>query len=135
MAADRCSSSARPGNWIGGHRKDDSPKQGAKIPRPGSKSRPSHPSQNPGGLGHPQELRLNFGVIALIGSHAKSRAAMLEAGANEGGKQRMRSKRLRFEFRMKLAANEPGVIGHFDNFDIHAIGCPAGNAESGARER
>jgi len=82
-----------------------------------------------------QELRLNFGVIALIRRHSKSRPTILKAGANERGKQRMRSKRLRFEFRMKLAANEPRMIRHFDNFDIHAIGCPAGNAESGARER
>src|SRR5580704_13200083 len=135
MAANQCFSSAQHGNWTGGHGKDKNLEQGGKIPRPGSKSTPSHPSQNPPGIGHPLELRLNFGVIALIGSNAKSRAAILEACANEGGKKRMRGKRLRFEFRMKLAANEPRMIGHFDNFDIHAIGCPAGNAESGARER
>src|SRR5580704_4109961 len=95
----------------------------------------SHPSQNPPRSGHPQELRLNFGVIALVGSYAKSRPAILKAGAHERGKKRMRSERLRFEFRMKLAANEPGVIGHFDNLDIHVIGRPARDPEAGARER
>src|ERR1700730_2247076 len=95
----------------------------------------SHRSQNPPRSGHPQELRLNFGVIALIGSYAKSRPASLKAGAHERGKKRMRCKRLRLEFRMKLAANEPRMIRHFDNFYIDAIGRPAGDAETGARER
>src|SRR5579862_3728627 len=75
------------------------------------------------------------GGNALISSDSKSRSPIFKAGANERGKKRMRSKWLRFEFGMKLAANKPGVIGHFDNFDIHAIGRPAGNAESGAGER
>jgi len=72
---------------------------------------------------------------ALIGNHAKSRAAILEAGANEGGKKRVRGERLRLEFRMKLATNEPGMIGHFDNLDIHAVGRPARDSETGARKR
>src|SRR5579862_8505492 len=75
------------------------------------------------------------GGNALISSDSKSRSPIFKAGANERGKKRMRSKWLRFEFGMKLAANEPRMIGHFDNFDIHAIGRPAGDAESGARER
>ena len=40
------------------------------------------------------------------------------AGANEGGEERMRRERLGFEFGMELAAEEPGMIGHFDNFDV-----------------
>ena len=80
-------------------------------------------------------MRLNFGVIALISGHAKARAPILQAGANKRGKKRMRSERLRFELRMKLATNEPGMIRHLDDFDIHAIGRPPGNPESSARER
>src|SRR6185437_5370331 len=38
----------------------------------------------------------------------------------------MRFQRLRFEFRVKLAAEKPGVIRHFADFDVHAIGRLAG---------
>ena len=59
--------------------------------------------------------------------------AIVEAGADEGGKERMRRERLGLEFWMELAAEEPGVIGHFDDLDVHAVGSAAGDAETGAR--
>ena len=39
-------------------------------------------------------------------------------------------KRLRFELRMKLAAEIPGMIRHFADFDIHAIRSLAGQTEA-----
>ena len=75
------------------------------------------------------------GRNALIRRHSKSGPTIFQAGANERGEKRMRRERLRFEFRMELAADEPGMIGHFDDFDVHAVGRAAGDAESGARQR
>src|SRR6202521_6036276 len=49
------------------------------------------------------------------------RSLMTAGGAYECSKERVRLKRLGFEFRMKLAAEEPRVIGHFDNLHIGAI--------------
>src|SRR6202030_764315 len=65
---------------------------------------------------------------ALIGGDSESRAAILKAGANESSKKRMRREGLGFEFGVKLAANEPRMVGHFDQFEIHAIGRTAGDA-------
>ena len=47
----------------------------------------------------------------------------------------MRRQRFRFEFRMKLAAEEPGVLGRFDDLDVLAVGRAAADAESGIGER
>src|SRR6201993_168309 len=107
--------------------------QGSKIPRPGSKSTPRtlnkiHEKLRITGL-------VGRGFGAFLSYNPKSRSPILKTGAHERGKKRMRGKRLRFEFRMKLAANEPGMLRHFDNFDIHAIGRPASDAETGARQR
>ena len=71
---------------------------------------------------------------ALIGGHSESRPAILEAGAHERGEKRMRRERLRFEFRMKLAAKKPRVVGCFDDFDVVFVGGAAGDAEAGVRQ-
>ena len=60
--------------------------------------------------------------------------AIFEAGADKRGKQWMRRERLGFEFGMELAANEPRMVGHFDDFDVDAVGGAAGDAETGARQ-
>ena len=44
--------------------------------------------------------------------------------------KRMRRQRLGFEFRMKLAADEPRMLGRFDDFDVRPIRRFAGDAES-----
>src|SRR6202023_4370870 len=62
-------------------------------------------------------------------------ATVLEACVNERCKQRMRSQRVRFELGVKLAADEPGVIRDFHDFDVDAVRSAAGDAESSARER
>ena len=49
------------------------------------------------------------------------RSLMTAGGAYERGKERVWLKRLGFEFRMKLAAQEPRVIGHLDNLHIGGI--------------
>src|ERR1700722_8168422 len=43
-------------------------------------------------------------------------AFVVDGGADEGGKKRMRLEGLGFEFRVELAAEEPRMIGGFDNF-------------------
>ena len=72
---------------------------------------------------------------AAFRADAQAVMAILEAGANERSEERMRRKRLGFEFGMKLAAEEPGVVRHFHDFDVHAVGSFSCDAESGARER
>ena len=58
-------------------------------------------------------------------------ALMVERGADEGGEKRMRFEGLGFEFGVELAAEKPGVIGGFDNFDIIFVGRAAGDAQAG----
>ena len=43
----------------------------------------------------------------------------------------MRRKRLRFEFGVELAAQEPGVVAALDDFDQVAVGAKAADHESG----
>src|SRR3954447_16236498 len=38
--------------------------------------------------------------------------------AHKARKKRMRREGLRFELRVELAAEEPGMVRHFDNFDV-----------------
>src|SRR6202166_567033 len=59
-------------------------------------------------------------------------ALVVDGCANEGGEERMRLERLGFEFGVELAAEEPGVIGSFDNFDVVFVGCAAGYAQARA---
>ena len=66
---------------------------------------------------------------------ALAAVAIFEAGADERGEERMRSQRLGFEFRMELAADEPRVVGGFDNFYVNAVRSASGDAEAGAGER
>ena len=44
--------------------------------------------------------------------------AMLVGGADERSEQRMRLQRLRFELRMELAAQEPGMIRDLADLDV-----------------
>jgi len=58
-------------------------------------------------------------------------AFVVERGSDEGGKERMRLEGLGFEFRMELAAEEPGMVGGLDNFDVVFVGGAAGDAQAG----
>ena len=42
----------------------------------------------------------------------------------------MRRQRLRFEFGMELAADKPGMVGHFNNFHVSAVGRASGDAKA-----
>ena len=66
------------------------------------------------------------------GGYALALMAVFDAGADEGGEERVRGQGLGFEFGMELAAYEPRVVGGFDDFDVHAVGCASGDAEAGA---
>ena len=48
--------------------------------------------------------------------------AMLIGSVNEGDEEGMWGQRLRFEFRVELAAQEPGMIREFDYLDKLSIG-------------
>ena len=61
--------------------------------------------------------------------------AVLYAGADEGGEEWVRGQGLGFEFGVELTAEEPGVVGGFDDFDVDAVGSASGDAEAGAGER
>src|SRR4029077_13399621 len=76
-----------------------------------------------------RDVSLRFGRLA------QALPTVLEACVNERRKQRMRNQRLRFELGMKLAADEPGVVRDFHDFDVDAVRSAAGDAESSARER
>ena len=56
---------------------------------------------------------------------------VFEGSAYEGGEERMRLEGLGLEFGVELAAEEPGVIGGFDDFDVIFVGGAAGDAEAG----
>ena len=47
----------------------------------------------------------------------------------------MRGQRLRLKLRMELAAEEPGMLRRFDDFDVFAVGGAARDSESGIGER
>src|SRR3984885_2189767 len=47
--------------------------------------------------------------------------AVFVARTDERSEKRMRRERLRFEFRMKLNADEPGMIVQFDDLDVNAV--------------
>jgi len=53
--------------------------------------------------------------------------AVFMRGADESREERMRLERLRFEFRVELAAETPGMVGQLANFDVNAIGGLAGD--------
>ena len=57
---------------------------------------------------------------------------MLDRRADEGGEKRMRFERLGFEFGVELAAEEPWMVGRFDDLDVIFVGSAAGDAEAGA---
>jgi len=61
--------------------------------------------------------------------------AMLQGGADEGGEERMRLEGLGLEFGVELAAQEPRVIGSFDDFDVGSVGRGAGDVEAGAGQQ
>src|SRR5215470_19743490 len=80
------------------------------------------------------------GVYAVQGGRnacaqgLQSRLLVLQRGPNEGGEQRMRFERLGLEFRMELAAEEPGMLGGFDDLDVVLVGRAPGNLESGRNQ-
>src|ERR1035441_9041214 len=78
--------------------------------------------------------RIGGGDVRVSGL-ALALASIFQAGANECGEQRMRCERLRFEFRMELDADEPGMVGHLDDFDVDAVGSASRDAKSSAGER
>ena len=59
-------------------------------------------------------------------------ALVIEGGADEGGEKRMRLERLGFEFGVELAAEEPGVVWGFDDFDVVFVWGAAGDLKAGA---
>ena len=56
---------------------------------------------------------------------------LMERGADEPGEQRMRREGLRFQFRVELHPDEPGVVGVFDDLGQHAVGRQAGEQQAG----
>ena len=50
-------------------------------------------------------------------------------GPHKRGKQRMRRQRLGFELGMKLAAQEPRMVGDFDDLHVAAVGRAPGDAQ------
>src|SRR5208282_1434900 len=71
----------------------------------------------------------------LTRAHAAARQLVLVRGADERGKERMRLERGGLEFGMELAAEEPRVVGVFDDFHVHAVGRAPGDAESRRHQR
>src|ERR1700754_738463 len=59
---------------------------------------------------------------------------VLDGSADEGGEERMRLERLRFELGMELAAEEPWMVRSFDDLDIIFVGSASGDAQAGTGE-
>src|SRR5436305_1177322 len=70
----------------------------------------------------------------IFGSFQAAFAVFISC-ANEGPEQRMRLHRLGFELGMELAAQEPGMIGDFTDFDVGAVGSFTGDAQARGLER
>ena len=55
----------------------------------------------------------------------------VDGGLDERGEQRVRSERLRLQLRVKLHADEPGVVRQLDDLGQAAVGRHAGEAQAG----
>ena len=64
------------------------------------------------------------------GGGARFLDPMLQGGADEGGEERMRFEGLGLEFGVELAAQEPRVIGSFDDFDVVFVGGAASDSKT-----
>ena len=74
--------------------------------------------------------------LRLLGAGGVGGARFLDfvfqRSAYEGGEERMRLERLGLEFGVELAAEEPGMVGSFDDFDVIFVGRAAGDAQAGS---
>src|SRR5215469_12274001 len=70
-------------------------------------------------------------ALNSIIANPSNQARLIERSAHEGGKQRMRLEGFGFELGVKLHADEPGVIGNFDDFRQHAVRRYARKAQPG----
>jgi hypothetical protein len=52
------------------------------------------------------------------------------AGGDEAGEQRVRLERARFQLGVELHADEPGMVGDFDDLRQHAVGRHAGETQA-----
>src|SRR6266446_2845610 len=66
---------------------------------------------------------------------SSNQARLIDRGTDERGEERVRLEGFRFELGMKLHADEPRVIGEFDDFRQHPVGRHSGEAQSGRFER
>src|SRR5579871_4648208 len=69
-----------------------------------------------------------FGAGAL--GSIRAFPPVLVGRADEGGEERVRLHRLRFELGMELAAEHPGVVREFADLDVDLVGGLAGEAEA-----
>src|SRR5690349_21075595 len=70
----------------------------------------------------------------ICGSTRRMIAPVFDAGANKSGKKRVRREWLGLKFRVELAPDKPGMIGHFDDFDVHTVRRATRDAEARARQ-
>src|SRR5258708_31361103 len=64
----------------------------------------------------------SVGIVMLAPVRTRShQAGLVKCGANEGGKERVRLERFRFELGMELHADEPGMAGELDDLGQLAI--------------
>ena len=67
-----------------------------------------------------------FGAEELVGlggvGRGEALGAVLVAGVDEAEEERMRLQGLGFELGMELAAEEVGVVGQLDDFDVGSVG-------------
>src|SRR6266581_8098159 len=73
--------------------------------------------------------------VLRLGDAAHAAFLMLDGGADKRGEERMRLEWLGLEFRMELAAEEPGMLRRLDDLHVVAVGRAAGDTESGIGER
>src|SRR5262245_40771606 len=59
--------------------------------------------------------------------------SMIVSRADEAGKKRVRRQGLRFQFGVRLSAQEPGMVGELDHLDEFPVGRFARKDESGLR--
>jgi len=74
-----------------------------------------------------------LGAARLTGQ-PRSVFLVFEGCSDKGGEQRMRFERPGFEFGVELAAEEPRVLGGFDDFDVVFVGGATGDAKAGGDE-
>src|SRR5260370_41812704 len=82
------------------------------------------------GAGRAAQCRSGLTVSNTCGCRAAALPRVFQRRGDESRKERVRFERLRFEFRVELAAEEPRMVRRFDDFHVILIRRASGDAQA-----